>query len=181
MHLLKQLKSYIEEMRLLKPPNLGVVEGIEGGKLYDMRLQDGLKGFGPFDSVRDFHSFLRGGISASPEQIPEVNEMVKKHEKAHFSTCFTHGDLDSMNVLVQGDNIVGIIDWDTAGWFPEYWEYTTAYNVHPYNGFWKDEIGNSSKNIQKQLKWSGSGRNTLEHFDRQIYGSSLLCLLLYYF
>jgi aminoglycoside phosphotransferase len=141
MHLLKQLKTYMEEMRLLKPPNLGVVEGVEGGKLYDMRLQDGLKGFGPFDSVRDFHSFLRGRISASPEQIPEVNELVKKHEKAQFSTCFTHGDLNSMNVLVKGDNIVGIIDWDTAGWYPEYWEYTTAYNVNPYNGFWKDEIG----------------------------------------
>lgn len=114
-HLLKQLKTYIEEMRLLKPPNLGVVEGVEGGKLYDMRLQDGLKGFGPFDSVHDFHSFLRGRISASPEQIPEVNELVKKHENARFSTCFTHGDLNSMNVLVKGENIVGIIDWDTAG------------------------------------------------------------------
>ncbi|OCK82808.1 hypothetical protein K432DRAFT_415070 [Lepidopterella palustris CBS 459.81] len=112
--LLKQLKTYLDEMRSLKPPNLGVVEGVDGGKLYDMRLSDGLKGFGPFNSVRDFHLFLRGGISASPEQIPEVNELVEKHEKAQFSTCFTHGDLNSMNVLVKGDNIVGIIDWDTS-------------------------------------------------------------------
>ena len=128
-------------MRSLKPPYSGVVEGVDGGKVYDMRLSDGLKGFGPFNSIRDFHSFLRDGISASPEQFPEVNKLVEMHEKAHFSTCFTHGDLNSMNILVKGDNIVGIIDWDTAGWYPEYWEYTTAYNVNPYNEFWKDEIG----------------------------------------
>jgi thiamine kinase-like enzyme len=139
--LLKQLKTYIQEMRSLSPPNLGVVEGVDGGKLYDMRLSDGLKGFGPFDSVCDFHSFLRGGISASPEQIPEVNELVEKHEMAQFSTCLTHGDLNSMNILVNGDNVVGIVDWDTAGWYPEYWEFTTAYNVNPYNEFWRDEVG----------------------------------------
>ena len=140
-HLLRQLKTYMEEMRSLNPPNLGAVEGVDGGKLYDIRLSDGLKGFGPFNSVRDFHSFLRGGISASPEQIPEVNELVEKHEKVQFSTYFTHGDLNSMNILVNGDNVVGIIDWDMAGWYPEYWEYTTAYSINPYNEFWKNEIG----------------------------------------
>ncbi|KAF2814337.1 kinase-like protein [Mytilinidion resinicola] len=81
-----------------------------------------------------------GGISASPEQIPEVNELIKKQESSQSSTRFTHGDLNSMNVLVKGDDVVGIIDWDTAGWYPEYWEYTTASNVSPYNEFWKDEI-----------------------------------------
>ncbi|PGH02261.1 hypothetical protein AJ80_08886 [Polytolypa hystricis UAMH7299] len=140
-HLLKQLKAYMEEMRSLKPTHSVAVEGVDNGKLYDMRLSGGLEGFGPFSSVREFHLFLRDGITASPGQIPEVNELVEKHEKAQFSTCFTHGDLNSMNVLVKGDSIVGIIDWDTAGWYPDYWEYTTAYNVNPYNDFWKDEIG----------------------------------------
>ncbi|KAF2824557.1 hypothetical protein CC86DRAFT_421116 [Ophiobolus disseminans] len=134
-------KTYMKEMRSLKPPNPGVIEGVDGDKLYDMRLQDGLQGFGPFDSIRGFHSFPRGGIRASPDQIPEVNKLAEKHEKAQFSTRFTHGDLNSMNILVKGDSIVGIIDWDTAGWYPEYWEHTTAYNINPYNGFWKDEIG----------------------------------------
>lgn len=46
-----------------------------------------------------------------------------------------------MNILVKGDGIVGIIDWDTAGWYPEFWECTIAHNANPYNEFWKDEIG----------------------------------------
>lgn len=35
---------------------------------------------------------------------------------------FTHGDLSSLNILARVDDIVGIIDWETAGWYPSYWE-----------------------------------------------------------
>ncbi|KAF3017292.1 hypothetical protein E8E15_004805 [Penicillium rubens] len=38
------------------------------------------------------------------------------------------------------DDIVGIIDWETSGWYPSYWEYTTAYQVNPQNSFWVNEI-----------------------------------------
>lgn len=38
-------------------------------------------------------------------------------------SVFTHGDLTPRNIMVQGDHITGIIDWETAGWFPDYWEY----------------------------------------------------------
>lgn len=27
------------------------------------------------------------------------------------------------NILVEGGRITGIIDWEYAGWYPEYWEY----------------------------------------------------------
>ena len=162
-HLMKQLKAYVEEMRSLKNTNLGVVEGFDGGKLYDVRLSGGLQGFGPFDSVGDFHSFLRDGIAASPDQIPEVNELVEKHENSQFSTCLTHGDLNSMNILVQDDNIVGIVDWDTVGWYPDYWEYTTAYNVNPYNQFWKDEVGKFLKEYPDELK--------MEQLRQQYFGA----------
>lgn len=45
-----------------------------------------------------------------------------------------------MNILVKNDDIVGVVDWDTAGLWPEHWEYTTASNVNPFNTFWKPEI-----------------------------------------
>ena len=51
-----------------------------------------------------------------------------------------HGDLSSLNILVRGDEIVGIIDWETAGWYPSYWEYSTASQVNPENMFWAEEI-----------------------------------------
>ncbi|KAI0390326.1 kinase-like domain-containing protein [Xylariaceae sp. FL0594] len=48
---------------------------------------------------------------------------------------FTHTDLNPRNILVEqfvqqdgslGWNVTGIIDWEFAGYFPEYWDYTKA-------------------------------------------------------
>lgn len=37
---------------------------------------------------------------------------------------FTHGDVAPRNILVdESCRITGIIDWELAGWYPEYWEY----------------------------------------------------------
>lgn len=138
--LLKELEVYIKEMRSLTATNGRRVQAVDGGKLFDSRLVGGVTGFGPFESVADFHSFLRDGTSPSPDHFAEVTELIDRHTAAKPATCFTHGDLSSMNILVRGDHVVGIVDWDTAGWFPEYWEYTTASNVNMYNEFWKPEI-----------------------------------------
>ena len=35
----------------------------------------------------------------------------------------THGDLLPKNILVNGSTITAIIDWETAGFYPEFWEY----------------------------------------------------------
>ncbi len=38
---------------------------------------------------------------------------------------FTHGDLWDHNIMVDQGHINGIVDWECAGWLPEYWEYTS--------------------------------------------------------
>jgi hypothetical protein len=49
-------------------------------------------------------------------------------------------------------DIVGIIDWETAGWYPSYWEYTSAHQVNPQNSFWADEIDNFLQPMPDELK-----------------------------
>jgi aminoglycoside phosphotransferase (APT) family kinase protein len=39
---------------------------------------------------------------------------------------FTHGDLTYVNIIVENDNLVGIIDWEASGYFPVWWEFTCA-------------------------------------------------------
>ncbi|KAH6856237.1 kinase-like domain-containing protein [Chaetomium sp. MPI-CAGE-AT-0009] len=48
---------------------------------------------------------------------------------------FTHADLNPRNILVDrfvrrdgstGWRVTGIVDWETAGYYPEYWDYTKA-------------------------------------------------------
>ena len=54
-------------------------------------------------------------------------EKVVNSHRQHYTTKFTHGDFASRNIMVKRDGtITAIIDWDSAGWFPEYWEYTKA-------------------------------------------------------
>ncbi|KAF8810933.1 hypothetical protein BYT27DRAFT_7221754 [Phlegmacium glaucopus] len=35
----------------------------------------------------------------------------------------THGDLLPHHILVDGSRITAIVDWETAGYYPEFWEY----------------------------------------------------------
>ncbi|KAL3480369.1 kinase-like domain-containing protein [Aspergillus californicus] len=68
---------------------------------------------------------LRHGMEFDSRLDNGVQELIKQHG-GDWPMVFTHGDLSSLNVLVRGDTIVGIIDWETSGWYPSYWEYTTA-------------------------------------------------------
>lgn len=36
---------------------------------------------------------------------------------------FTHGDIERRNIMVDECRVIGIIDWEYAGWYPDYWEY----------------------------------------------------------
>lgn len=42
-----------------------------------------------------------------------------------------HGDLNPTNIMVQGGKITGIIDWETLGFYPEWWECMSVSNVVP--------------------------------------------------
>lgn len=41
-----------------------------------------------------------------------------------YCVKFTHADLNPSNIQYHNGRIMGIIDWEFAGWYPEYWEYT---------------------------------------------------------
>ena len=53
---------------------------------------------------------------------------------------FTHGDLMPHNIMIHDGHISGIIDWECAGWFPDYWEYTSMLNRSPPNGWWSKVV-----------------------------------------
>lgn len=95
---------------------------------------------GLLESVHDFHRYLRVGVNADPNHYPEVSELIALQDRAWPPPVFTHGDLSSLNILVRGDVIIGMIDWETAGWYPSYWECTTALQGSPMNCFFFGKI-----------------------------------------
>jgi len=118
--ILLQLKKMVEEMRSIPPPQGQGVSNVDGGLLWDCRLPGTLLCHEPFTTIYSFYKYLRGGFDAHPDQFPEVNKLIALQNRHWLPPVFTHGDLSSLNVLVRGDQIVGIIDWETAGWYPSY-------------------------------------------------------------
>ncbi|KND87053.1 hypothetical protein TOPH_08262 [Tolypocladium ophioglossoides CBS 100239] len=129
-----QLQHMVRELRTLPPsPGTGI-ESCVGGSLRDSRIPRSRPRFGPFRTAQDFHLWLREELR--PEEHPnrkndqdweDIKEMVAKQDGPWLPSVFTHGDLNPFNILIRGDQVVGIIDWEFAGWYPCYWEYTSAW------------------------------------------------------
>lgn len=154
--ILEQLRGMLVELRAIPPPEGTVVSNVDGGPFFDPRLPN-QKQWGPFSTVRAFHSALVNDIITddSGGDIPidddhherlsaDLAELLRYYQRegsTNPSLVFTHGDLNSFNILVSGDKVVGIIDWETSGWFPSYWEYTCAKDeLNAWNVFWINEV-----------------------------------------
>jgi len=155
-----QLRAIFEELRALKPPGAGI-ESCVGGSLFDCRLPQSDRRFGPFPSVQAFHRWLRDDISLedvqprptlSEEDLQEIKAMVIKQDGPWPPPVFTHGDLNWPNILVRGDDVVGIIDWEFSGWYPHYWEYTSSWTNHPLATIWQDYVGEILDKHPEELK-----------------------------
>ncbi|OBT71607.1 hypothetical protein VF21_08945 [Pseudogymnoascus sp. 05NY08] len=147
--ILSQLKEMVADMRRIAPPN-SAVSNVDGGILYDSRIYGPMR-FGPFKNIRDFHKHLRGGLETHVDNPDDVSSLIAWHDSPFPAPVLTHGDLSSLNILARGDEVVGIIDWETPGWYPDYWEYTTASHVNPQNLFWKEEVDRFLEPMPKEL------------------------------
>lgn len=148
---LEGLRKMVLEMRSL-PPQSNAICNVSGGSLYDLRIPSKVLRFGPFKNALDFHDHLRNGTQIQGKACDEFLRLVSLHSQDWGAPTFTHGDLSSLNILVRGDDVVGIIDWETAGWYPPYWEYTTACQVNPQNPFWRNEIENFLEEMPEALE-----------------------------
>jgi aminoglycoside phosphotransferase (APT) family kinase protein len=88
-----------------------------------------------FDTEREFHRFLVHDLPTDA-----VEKAAKAHQIEH-KVVFTHADLNPRNILADQDSrITGIVDWECAGWYPEYWEYTKAHFGVRYGIRWLADV-----------------------------------------
>ncbi|TVY15576.1 hypothetical protein LARI1_G007834 [Lachnellula arida] len=167
--LLQQLKGYFDELRSIPHPQPGAVSSAHIGPLFDRRIDEEDRGFGPFANEEDFNNFLRCGVGQDGEPGQEADSWFNEEAKSEIKTliatqnqnshqiCFTHGDANSANILVRGNKVVALIDFEMAGFYPEYWEYTTAMttavNLEVYDdSLWKEEIGKFLEEYPEELE-----------------------------
>ena len=54
-------------------------------------------------------------------------------------SVFTHADIAARNIMVdESHHITGILDWEAAGWYPDYWEYANIMRPACRHGDWQE-------------------------------------------
>lgn len=84
---------------------------------------------GPCESETEFKSHLLSDASSHSfkprEESHAALELARKLGDIRHRVVFTHGDFALHNILVHEGHVSGFIDWECAGWYPEYWEFTS--------------------------------------------------------
>lgn len=86
---------------------------------------------GPFKNETDPNQYLfapasKHGFQSGEHYENALSRANRLQEKVH-RIAFTHGDLKTHNALVDEDvNPTGLLDWESAGSCPDYWDFTTA-------------------------------------------------------
>ena len=121
----RQLKMYFEQLHSLSPADPGWIGSCSGGPAYDHRLNN-MSTCGPFASVGEFHDFLVDPVryGSRPEWVTKYRSQLPDSH----GIIFAHADISWENILVDpatGD-VTGILDWEMAGFWPDWWEYRKA-------------------------------------------------------
>lgn len=105
---------------------------------------------GPFDTETDLNDFISKQYF-DELSLPWKGLFFSRHTASilqNHPPVFTHGDLQRSNILVQlhpdfSTRII-ILDWEFAGWYPNYWEYVMAVRgcgtFHDDWHHWVDQI-----------------------------------------
>ncbi|KAF2187218.1 hypothetical protein K469DRAFT_686390 [Zopfia rhizophila CBS 207.26] len=80
----------------------------------------------PIINEAQFNDFLLDDSWLDPARVDYLRASLPSGHRI----VLTHGDLCPLNILVESEdapNITGIVDWETGGGYPEYWEYVNAF------------------------------------------------------
>ncbi|KNG87372.1 hypothetical protein ANOM_005928 [Aspergillus nomiae NRRL 13137] len=143
--LAEDLRRYVTELRKLKGTYIGALN--DGPARIISNFQQ-LKEVGPFNSRKEFNSSLSENSVATmicPSQDDSSQEDDSSQDddppQKHEDFFFTHGDIVPRNILVNGQGkITALVDWEFAGYYPQYWEYSKA-SRDPTTG-WKNFLCN---------------------------------------
>ncbi|KAK0443709.1 uncharacterized protein EV420DRAFT_1340663 [Desarmillaria tabescens] len=133
------LRDWFDQLRALPPPGDHTISGFKGTGIFSYRIRKGGT-VGPFRSQDEFHA---QSFCTPWEPLDDrVRAALMKRQSTRHRICFTHGDITPHNILVDEQlRPTGLIDWECAGWMPEYWEYTRSIWIRQIYTGWCDLFG----------------------------------------
>ncbi|KAI0633104.1 kinase-like protein [Trametes polyzona] len=121
--LLQDLRDAFKQLRSIPPPASPSICSASGGPLRCIRT--GSQEFiGPFNEPQEFKDaiFALANSLHFAHRMPVLRRLAEPVNAKQHRVWFTHADLAARNVLVKDGRLSGIVDWEFAGWYPEYWE-----------------------------------------------------------
>ncbi|KAF2793231.1 hypothetical protein K505DRAFT_385865 [Melanomma pulvis-pyrius CBS 109.77] len=97
----------------------------------------------PFLSRVEFHDWLSWLWRRHVPDPRSIEDPWRDLFPDNGSIVLTHGDLRPANIIVTATGpakIVAILDWEQAGWYPDYWEDCKARFTASYSGEWRGWI-----------------------------------------
>ncbi|KAJ6567490.1 hypothetical protein B0H10DRAFT_1754027, partial [Mycena sp. CBHHK59/15] len=112
------------QLRALSSPHPHHVSGFMGGPFLSYRI--GLHPVGPFANVAQFHAQPFCTVwTKNPDD--RIQSLIADRAAREYRIHLTHGDLLPHNIMTDGAcRATGLIDWECAGWMPEYWELASS-------------------------------------------------------
>lgn len=128
-----QLRKYLEELRQIPGTFVG---SVDGSNCNDQLFDNDPTLSGPFDSEADFQKGLIGALKERGSQtwtdvVIRFIEAMPPHK-----IVLTHNDIAPRNILVRDAKVVGIVDWEFSGFYPEYWDYVKAFCWPDWQSSW---------------------------------------------
>ncbi|PGH34387.1 U4/U6.U5 tri-snRNP component SNU23 [[Emmonsia] crescens] len=128
-HELKLCLDSMRQWRVSLPYDENRICSVLGTAIRSTRVPNHI--MGPFANEKEFTQYLLSAASdhgfKSRAEYDEAWIRAKRIDQRPHRVTFTQGDLKAHNILVDDDgHLSGFLDWESGGWCPEYWEFTTA-------------------------------------------------------
>lgn len=125
-----QLDAILCDLRTMQHPHGMPLGGVAGEGCKDQRRHL-RRSKVPILSAADFEAFQFSGASYGSKIFIDFLRAFKSQRS--YQVVFAHGDLRPENVMVEitEDNrciVIGLIDWECSGFYPEYYEATKVTN-----------------------------------------------------
>ncbi|KAF1975431.1 kinase-like protein [Bimuria novae-zelandiae CBS 107.79] len=118
----KRTVDYLSQLRQLQSSRM---QSLGEQPLYSAFLFPNGYGLphGPLSSDDELWAEIATGLKDLPQQA--LSRLRERMPPAEPYT-FTHGDLAIVNIIVKDGDLAGILDWESSGYFPVWWEFTSA-------------------------------------------------------
>jgi aminoglycoside phosphotransferase (APT) family kinase protein len=138
-HIISQLRGFLAELRAATGEFIGSVDRTVCN---DQVFANRASAYGPYADEAAFRVGICQSLracDADPTWTELVIGFVEAMPLRGELPVMTHGDLVPRNILVKDGQVVGIVDWEMAGFYPPYWEYVKGHLLADFEHPWMQE------------------------------------------